>query len=91
MRNLNKLTVIFLIAIPLLFAQSPGQGDRPIEPVIQQLKTFIQEGMRKTGVPGVAVAVVYLNQFVYLNGFCYRKVGSGAGVDSDTVFQLASL
>ena len=91
MRNLNKLTVIFLIAIPLLFAQSPGQGDRPIEPVIQQLKTFIQEGMRKTGVPGVAVAVVYRNQVVYLNGFGYRKAGSGAGVDSDTVFQLASV
>lgn len=47
--------------------------------------------MRKTGVPGVAVAVVYRDKVVYLKGFGVRKAGYQAAVDPDTVFQLASL
>jgi len=90
-RNLYKLVLIFSIAISPLFARSPGKPDRPIEPVTEQLKTFIRDGMKKTGVPGVAVAVVYRDRVVYLDGFGYRTVGSNAEVDPDTVFQLASL
>lgn len=47
--------------------------------------------MKKTGVPGVAVAVVYRDRVVYLDGFGYRKAGSNAEIDPSTVFQLASL
>jgi CubicO group peptidase (beta-lactamase class C family) len=75
----------------ILLAQAPGKQDRPIQPVIQQLQVFIRDGMRKTGVPGVAVAVVYRDRVVYLNGFGIRKAGHKAEVDPDTVFQLASL
>ena len=90
-RKLYKLTFTFLLSIAMLFAQAPGKRDRPIEPVIEQLKTFINNGMRKTGVPGVAVAVVYRDRVVYLEGFGHRKAGSAAEVNSNTVFQLASL
>lgn len=90
-RNLYKLAVAFLICVSMLLAQAPGKGDRPIEPVIHELEAFIKTGMQKTGVPGVAVAVVYRNQVVYLKGFGRRKAGSEAEVDSSTVFQLASL
>jgi CubicO group peptidase (beta-lactamase class C family) len=86
-----KLFVTFLSSISLVFAQPPGKRDRSIEPVIHDIQTFITEGMQKTGVPGVAVAVVYRDKVVYLQGFGYRKAGSDATVDSNTVFQLASL
>ena len=41
--------------------------------------------------PGMAVAVVRVDQTVYAKGFGTRLVGSGTAVDADTVFQLASL
>ena len=85
-----KLALALLSSISLLFAR-PDKPDRPIEPAIHQLETFIKNGMEKTGVPGVAVAVVYRDRVVYLKGFGIRKVGREEEVDSDTVFQLASL
>jgi CubicO group peptidase (beta-lactamase class C family) len=47
--------------------------------------------MRTTGVPGVAVAVVYRDKVVYVQGFGVRKAGSNALINARTVFQLASL
>jgi CubicO group peptidase (beta-lactamase class C family) len=90
-RNLYKLALAFLFGISLLFAGPPEGPDRPIAPVLRELKPFIEHAMRRTGVPGVAVAVVYRDKVVYLEGFGFRKAGHRARVDSDTVFQLASV
>jgi CubicO group peptidase (beta-lactamase class C family) len=86
-----KLVFTLLTSISLLPAEPPAKRNRPIEPVIKQLETFIENGMQKTGVPGVAVAVVYRDRVVYLNGFGIRKAGSDKPVNDRTVFQLASL
>lgn len=91
MRRHYKLIFALLAFISLLAAQPEGKPNRPIRPVIKQLKKFIKDGMLKTGVPGVAVAVVYRDKVVYLEGFGIRKAGSDAAIDADTVFQLASL
>ena len=90
-RFYSTLVLALLSIVPLLSAGSAEKPNRPIEPAIEQLKTFIKDGMRKTGVPGVAVAVVYRDKVVYLDGFGYRKAGNRARVDADTVFQLASV
>ena len=90
-RRHYKLLFTFLSSISLLLAEPPGNRNRPIEPVIKQLETYIQNGMEKTGVPGVAVAVVYRDKVVYLEGFGIRKAGSDKPVNDRTVFQLASL
>lgn len=47
--------------------------------------------MRRTGVPGLAVAVVHDDKVVYLKGYGVRKVGTNQRVDADTVFMLASV
>jgi CubicO group peptidase (beta-lactamase class C family) len=47
--------------------------------------------MRRTGVPGIAVAVVHDDRVVYLKGFGVRRVGTKQRVDPNTVFQLASV
>lgn len=75
----------------ILVAQAPGKGCRSIQAVTQRLQAFIKCGMQKTGVPGVALAVVYRDRVVYLDGFDIRKAGDSAKIDPDTVFQLASL
>ncbi len=47
--------------------------------------------LNKTGVPGLAISVVYKDQIVYLKGFGVRETGKPDLVDPDTVFQLASV
>jgi CubicO group peptidase (beta-lactamase class C family) len=72
-------------------ASSSTAQEKPIGPLLQQLETYVQDGMQKTGVPGVAVAVVYHDKVVYLKGFGVRKANHRAPVDENTVFQLASV
>lgn len=47
--------------------------------------------MRKTGVPGVAIAVVHDDKVVFLKGYGLRKAGTNQRVDANTIFELASL
>src|SRR3546814_12100484 len=47
--------------------------------------------MARTGVPGIAVAVVRRDGVVYARGFGVREAGRPEPVDTDTVFQLASV
>ena len=82
---MSKLICLFLLSAALLSAQ------RQIGPLLNRLQSFVENGMQKTGVPGVAVAVVYRDHVVYLKGFGVRKAGEQAAVDPDTIFQLASV
>jgi CubicO group peptidase (beta-lactamase class C family) len=73
---------------------SAPAGDVPQEQVaaaVAQLDTLAQQALVRTGVPGLAVAVVYRDEVVYLKGFGVREAGKPAAVDADTVFQLASV
>jgi CubicO group peptidase (beta-lactamase class C family) len=47
--------------------------------------------MRKTGVPGIAIAVVHDDKVVFLKGFGVRKTGMNERVDANTIFELASV
>ncbi|MHA6643973.1 serine hydrolase [Mesorhizobium sp. A623] len=65
----------------------PGQ----IEAAVAKLDELAAEIMERSGIPGMAVAVVKDGETVYAEGFGVRKAGEGAAVDADTVFQLASV
>src|SRR5689334_1464815 len=87
-----SMTVALLSAISMCAGGSDtGNGVRPIGPLLQQIESFVQQGMAKTGVPGVAVGIVYRDKVVYLKGFGVRKAGTEMTVNPDTVFQLASV
>ena len=58
---------------------------------LAELDRVVASAMGRTGVPGVAVAVVYQDQVVYAKGFGVREVGEPERIDTDTVFQLASV
>src|SRR5215510_10432952 len=62
-----------------------------IEAAWIQLETLITEEMQKTGVPGIAIGIVYRDKPIYLQGYGVRDVGKSDPVDADTVFQLASV
>jgi CubicO group peptidase (beta-lactamase class C family) len=55
------------------------------------LEQLAKDTLHKTGVPGMAIAVVYHDEVLYLKGFGVRKAGENQPVDADTVFQLASV
>lgn len=91
--TLRLLIMGLLGSVPLLHAQSPVAGSAPpsINSLLPQIEEYIEQGMSKTGVPGVAVAIVDCDKVVYLKGFGVRETGRKATVDADTIFQLASM
>lgn len=62
-----------------------------VEAAVARIDGIVADLMRRTGVPGVAVAVVHEGRPLLVKGYGVRKVGEAAPVDADTVFQLASL
>lgn len=70
----------------------PQQWDRAkIVNAVGQLDGLAVEALKDTGVPGLAVAVVYQDEVIYAKGFGVRIPGSEEPVDPDTVFQVASV
>lgn len=62
-----------------------------VDAAIARLDGIARDTMARTGVPGMAVAVVYQDQVLYMKGFGVRKAGTPDAVGPDTVFQLASV
>ncbi len=58
---------------------------------IPKLEQLARDAIAKGQVPGLAIAIVYKDEVVYLGGFGVREAGKPGTVDADTVFQLASL
>lgn len=62
-----------------------------IDFAIGRLDGLAADHLSRTGVPGMAIAVVHRDRVLYAKGFGTRELGTIAPVDADTVFQLASL
>src|SRR5437868_13200574 len=77
-------------ASPAPFDKTPVASAQ-IDAAVAKLDGLADEVMRRTKIPGMAVAVVKDGQVVYAKGFGVRRVGSPEQVDADTVFQLASM
>lgn len=78
-------------ATPTASNDAPGVTPDRVAAAIAQIDSFVAELMEQTGVPGIALAVVYKDEVVHLAGYGEREIGTGETVDADTVFQLASV
>lgn len=58
---------------------------------VDRLDNVVESIMQRTGIPGAAVAVVYNDEVIYTKGFGVREAGKPEPIDTDTVFQLASV
>jgi CubicO group peptidase (beta-lactamase class C family) len=58
---------------------------------IHEVDAMAQNEVRESAVPGLAIAVIFQDKIAYAKGFGVRDVKTGAPVNADTVFQLASL
>ncbi|MFE3497422.1 serine hydrolase [Streptomyces sp. NPDC059169] len=69
----------------------PQLTQADVDRAVARLDSTVETMRKRTGVPGVAVGVVYKDRVIHLKGFGERKVGEPEAVGPDTVFQLASL
>lgn len=69
---------------------SPLPADA-VADAVSRLDDLVSSMMRDTGIPGLAVAVVAGAETKYAKGFGVADVTTGARVDADTVFPLASM
>ena len=69
--------------------------DNAVDNAVSKIDGIVDELMKKSGIPGMAVAVVHGGKTFYAKGFGVKDVRNGDGpankIDPDTVFQLASL
>jgi CubicO group peptidase (beta-lactamase class C family) len=72
--------------------REPGPPpDSQIDKAIAELDGIASGLMQRTGLPGMAVAVVRGDRKAYAKGFGTREIGTNGAVDAETVFQLASV
>jgi CubicO group peptidase (beta-lactamase class C family) len=76
---------------PSVQVNQTGVTPEQVKAALPKLEQLAQDTLHKTGVPGMAIAVVYQDEALYLKGFGVRKAGENQPVDADTVFQLASV
>ncbi len=62
-----------------------------VEARLPELEALAQHSVDAGEVPGLAIAVVFGDETMFLKGFGRREVGKPEAVDADTVFQIASL
>jgi CubicO group peptidase (beta-lactamase class C family) len=75
-----------------IVAGAPAQADTGhIDEAVAQLPGIIEQIQTKTGVPGIAVAVVHDDKVVYSGGFGVRNTKGTKPVTPETVFQIASV
>lgn len=65
--------------------------DARIEAAVATLDDLGQQMLERSGIPGLAIAVVHHGKTIYARGFGLRAVNRPEPVDADTVFLLASL
>ena len=62
-----------------------------VDAALEQVPDEAEAMLDATGVPGMAVTVVYDDEIVYAEGFGVQEIGEDAPIGPDTVFQLASM
>lgn len=71
---------------------APGEVTQArVDAALAQLPDLAATILAQSGVPGMAVAVVYGDTVVYSGGFGVRDVETGEAVNADTIFLLASV
>ncbi|OBI83321.1 serine hydrolase [Mycobacterium sp. E740] len=69
--------------------------ENAVDNAVAKLDGMAEDLMKKSGIPGMAVAVVHGGKTLYAKGFGVKNVAAHADqqnrVDADTVFQLASV
>lgn len=74
---------------PKLASQTHLEGKvHPID--VHKLDMFVAEAVKKTGIPGLSIAVVQDGKVVFAKGYGTTELGGNTPVDADTLFAIGS-
>lgn len=88
---MRLLSALLSLATLPAFAGDPHLTPEKVSAAVAALEKRTVAEMAATGIPGLAIAVVYQDKVVFAKGFGVREVGKTDPVDADTVFLLASV
>lgn len=94
LRGLVMGAIVLIMSAPLTATAqttAPAMTKASVTAALPKLEQYIQDEMKRTGVPGLSIGIVYDDEVVYLKGFGVREAGKPETVDADTAFQLASV
>jgi CubicO group peptidase (beta-lactamase class C family) len=91
MNTCSVLTALSFIALAAEAAEASAVTEEKLNAAIPEMEKLSEQAIENTGIPGMAIAVVYKDHVFYLKGFGVREVGKPEPVDPDTTFQLASV
>ncbi|MBA2519548.1 MAG: serine hydrolase [Chloroflexia bacterium] len=75
---------------PPLTVQGEVTPERAAQ-AVERVREYATHLLEESGVPGLAVAVVYNDEVLLAEGFGVRELGKDEPIEADTVFQLASV
>jgi CubicO group peptidase (beta-lactamase class C family) len=81
--KMRLLLAICLLPGVRIFAQPPSF-------ISDSLDSYIQQGMKEWQVPGLSIVIVKDGKVVVLKGYGVKDLPSGAPVDENTLFMIAS-
>ncbi len=81
--------ILFVGNIPPV--ESAGVNTERVSNILPQFHAYAEKTFNRSGVPGVAIAIVTGDTIPYIKCFGVKKSGSSDPVDAETVFQLASI
>ncbi len=87
----SGLFFLFLVFPLFSFAATNELNPNRIQAIIPEFERYIKTGMEESHVPGLAIVIVDDQKIVYIKGFGVRRAGGELPVNSDTVFQIASV
>ncbi|ACL17900.1 serine hydrolase [Methanosphaerula palustris] len=79
------------VAIQNTNLSTGSNGTQEIATIIPQFDAYAEQTFRRSGVPGMAVAVVQNDTVIYLRCFGVKNITTQEPVTPDTRFQLASI
>lgn len=78
-------------AAPDMPVPAEGAGPGQVDAIIPKFDTYAEQTFQKSGVPGMAVAIVKNDSVVYLKCFGVKNITTQEPVTPHTRFQLASI
>ena len=98
MRYAGWLVLVLILAVvpmsvPVSVNAETGQELtlEKVKAALPELEKLAEKALKDSGIPGMAIAVVYNDQPIYLKGFGVREADKAEPVDTDTIFQIASM
>lgn len=84
-------TILPTINTQMLTSMPPLNTPKNITKIVSEFEKKLLKTIKDKHIPGCAVAIVYKNQVVFINGYGLRTLGKPETINVDTVFQLGSV